>query len=213
MTTGAIHPAIQWRERFTQGAKVQAWIIIEAEAWAQLQVAGELVCPESFAAPGEEFQTAYSWMRQQMTAAGVLPPGEGLSPWWVWVQRAGGHSAPYLEDLAGVRAPVVLELALPASDLVLSCFDAWHAVLNRWFLYQDQAESDEFEALEAAGSPDAESRLRHSWLNVFDLGHLYGDATPLSARSVQGCIWALRLDQVTRVVSHSELETTDDEPD
>lgn len=201
------HPALQWRTQFSRGGRVSAWIVIEAAAWKQLQQAGELNCPAAFATPDEEFVVAYAWMRAEMAAAGVFPPGPGLTPWWVWVQRSPGHPAPYLEDLAGLTDPVVLQLELPAEELVLSCFEAWHAVLNRWYLHTSPADEAAFDAMLQAGDPAAAESLQASWRHVFDLGHLYGVPEAPETRLVQGCIWQLRLEQVSRVVTAQEMDS------
>lgn len=196
----------KWFDAFSQQGKVQAWILIEAPAWEQLETQGTLTCPSRFATSEEEYVAAYAWMRSEMASAGVPPPTEDLTPWWVWVQRDPGHRAPYLEDLQGMITPVVLELQLPASELVQSCFDAWHAVLNRWPLYDSPAAESAIDALLQAGGPEAEEALQTSWQQIFDLGQFYGEQAGPETRSVQACTWILRLKNVVRVVPTSELD-------
>lgn len=197
----------KWLDAFAHQGKVQAWILIEAPAWEQLQLLGTITCPARFASPDEEDAAAYAWMRNEMAAAGVPPPAEGLTPWWVWVQRDPGHRAPYLEDLQGISNPVVLELQLPATELVQSCFDAWHAVLSPSPLYDSPAAEAAIEAKLQAGGPAAEEALRTSWQQVFDLGQIFGEDAGPETRSVQACTWILRLANVVRVVPVSELDS------
>lgn len=201
------HPAHQWTSHFTENGTVAAWIIVEASAWTMLQQAGQITCPAIYAPRDDEFIAAYRWMKSEMAKAGLPSPSPDLTPWWVWVQREPGHRQPYLEDLQGTADPVVLELQLPASELVMSCFDAWHAVLNRWPLYNSPEAEADIEARIRAGGPEAEPALQESWLQVFDLAQLYGDPLGPDARTVQACIWHLRLEHVTRVMPAAELDS------
>lgn len=186
---------------------MHAWILIEAPAWEQLKLLGSITCPDHFASSNEDYAEAYAWMRSEMAAAGLPAPSTGLTPWWVWVQRDPGHRAPYLEDLQGITSPVVLELQLQATLLIQSCFDAWHAVLNRFPLYDSPAAETTIEAKLRVGGAEAEIALRESWQQVFDLGQIYGVVAGPETRSVQACTWTLRLENVVRVVPISELDS------
>lgn len=43
-----------------------AWIVIEAAAWTELQLAGQITCPASYAPQVEEFVEAYVWLKVEM---------------------------------------------------------------------------------------------------------------------------------------------------
>ena len=207
LNAGHTHPGRRWAKHFAQARSVPAWIVIEAAAWTELQLAGQITCPASYAPQVEEFVEAYAWLKAEMAEAGIPAPDPGLTPWWVWVQREPGHPQPFLDDLQGMGNPVVLELRLPPGELILSCFDAWHAVLNRWTLYDSPEAEAAIEVKIRAGGPEAESALVASWMQVFDLAQLYGDPLGPDKRCVQGCIWQIRLEYVTRVVSTAELDS------
>jgi hypothetical protein len=192
----------QWSTALSEDGHIQAWIILQRGAWDLLQAEKVITCPQSFAAADENFTPAYAWLRRKMECAGLKAPSHGLTPWWCWVQREGDHPMPFSEDIAGLHSPVVLELSLPADLVAISCFDAWHWVLNRWYLH-DSAEDEQAFAESQTGAGDEQETLRRkeaSWDRVFDLTQMLGTPTLLSERSLQGCFWQLNLEHVVRVV-------------
>ena len=88
----------------------------------------------------KEFRPAYRWMRRQM--AERLGDCRGQYPVWAWLQpkpdlRRGGHLP---QGMIGVR----LEFIVPAQEVLLSDFSAWHMVLNDGYLALSEGESDAF---------------------------------------------------------------------
>jgi hypothetical protein len=202
-----------WSTALSNDGHVQAWIILQRGAWDLLQSEKVITCPQSFAAADENFVLAYDWLRRTMESSGFASPGHDLTPWWCWVQREGDHPMPFREDIAGLIAPVVLELSLPAHWVAISCFDAWHWVLNDCYLYRSAEDEQEFEATLDRGAEAAEIRKRKetSWNQVFDLGQMFGTPTTLAERSLQGCFWQLRLEHVVRVVEALDAYPEDDD--
>ncbi len=184
------------------------WTIQDMAAWERLQQHGLL------RGDGRRVQVyyryAYRWMAEQMRLR--LPPPHARVPLWGWYRwrgirqcrpdlRASGH---LVKGVPGVR----IELELPEDRALLSDFDAWHCVLNRYFLSLREQEEEAFaEELERAevqpGWPYAEpfhSKVVSSWERIFDLKA--GDPEwwgPVSERSVQATFWELPLSQVRRV--------------
>ena len=110
---------------------------------------------------------------------------------------------------SGLLAPktlgVLLEIDLPQSDVLLSDFQKWHAVLNRSYLPQTMAEVLRFEnQLARAGIPDEwpypepfHSQLTDSWQRVFDLEAEASDCWGgIEEREIQAVFWQLDLDNV-----------------
>lgn len=153
-------------------------------------------------------------MAEQLTQRVGLPPQGCRYPLWAWARyngirhprpdlRASGHCRP------GTQA-TMLELELPAHQVLLSDFQKWHAVLNRSYLADSEDELEDFEeALQSAGVPDTwpypepfATRVVRSWERVFDIEGgevaLWG---PVEERQVQAAFWELHLERVRRVFS------------
>ena len=122
---------------------------MERVVWQRLQATGTLTCSRDKADSDPLFQQAYAWMRGAMAGAGIEAPAPGLSPRWSWIRREPERGMPHAEDLEGLDDPVVLQLAVPAGDLVPSCFDLWHYVLNRWYVADSEEDALDFEGLQA----------------------------------------------------------------
>jgi len=75
--------------------------------------------------------------------------------------------------------------------VLLSDFDLWHYVLNRWYLPQTPSEAkDELEDAARLRT----RRLTRSWRRIFDLDfYLEGVSVPRSERSIQATVWQVPL--------------------
>lgn len=184
---------------------------MERSTWQLLKAQGVLTCPISRAIDDPTFQDAYAWIKDSMTSAGIRAPASDLSPWWCWVRREQSHPEPYIEDVEGLLDPVVLKLSLPSEQIVLSCFDLWHFVLNKWYVWASELDEQEFDrAMKNAeeGSVAAlqlQRRMEESWSAIFELDQTAVDMGPFEAKSIQGCFWTLRLADVTAVIERHAL--------
>jgi hypothetical protein len=96
---------------------------------------------------------AYRWMVGAMERRGVVTGGR--PPVWAWHsfdpprrRRPDLRCSGLLpRGTRGVRVGV----EAPDSLVVLSGFDAWHAVLNGWYLSWSEAEDDRIERLKRRG--------------------------------------------------------------
>jgi hypothetical protein len=90
----------------------------------------------------------------------------------VLIRRDEGHAEPYIEDVEELDDPVVLKLSLPSSLIVLSCFDLWHFALNRWYVWDSEADQVAFEHAwevaqeEAIYLPSLEKKMLKSWSSI-----------------------------------------------
>ncbi|EFW80201.1 DUF3841 domain-containing protein [Pseudomonas savastanoi] len=186
---------------------------MERSAWHRLGNEGSLICRSEHVSDDPIFQNAYAWMKSSMIQAGLPAPAADASPWWCWVRRDENHPGPYTEDYAGPDDPVVLQLSIPSHLVVLSCFDLWHFVLNRW--YVGASEADEHEFVLAWGnskedmntSPALEERLQNSWSAIFELDQNKVDMGRFEAKSIQGCFWILQCDHVVGVMESAKLDS------
>ncbi len=101
---------------------------------------------------------------------------------------------------------MVLQLAVPSEQVVLSCFDLWHFVLNNWYVWSSELDEQDFDRAKEdveEGSDAAQvlqQRMQKSWSAVFELNQSAVDMGPFEAKSIQGCFWTLRLADVTAVI-------------
>lgn len=205
----------KWQAAFSIEGRVTCWTLLERSVWQRLQAAGLLTCPLSQASDDPMFQGAYAWMKDAMTHAGIVAPAPDLSPWWCWVRRRSNHPWPYIEDAEGLHDPVVLQLAIPFGHVVLSCFDLWHFVLNQWYVPASELDGQDFDrAREGAREGSAvalqlQQRMRNSWSGIFTLDQRAVDLGPFESKSIQGCFWTLRLDDVMAVIEPVTLTSYD----
>lgn len=205
----------KWQLEFSKNGRIQCWTLMERSTWQLLETEGELTCPVGEANDDPIFQDAYAWMKDSMAGAGILAPEPGLSPWWCWVRSGENHPEPYIEDAEGLDDPVVLELSVPCEQIVLSCFDLWHFVLNKCYVWTSELDEQDFgRAQEIAeegshASLQLQQRMQKSWSAVFDLDQCAVDMGPFEAKSIQGCFWTLRLADVTAVIERAALTSHD----
>lgn len=199
----------KWQNHFAVANRVECWTVLERTTWRLLEANGTLTCPIAKADSDPMFQEAYAWMAASMIEAGISAPERNLSPWWCWINRDPGNPEPYAEDLEGLDDPVVLQLSIPAFEVALSCFDLWHFVLNRSYVYSSEQDELEFDGAQAtaANKPLLEARIRASWAAVFDLAQTSVDMGPLESKSIQGCFWVLRRDNVTAILERAALNS------
>lgn len=201
----------KWQANLAVAGHIHCWTILERTTWQLLDAEGILSCPIDRADDDPIFLQAYEWMKHAMIGAGICPPAQGLSPWWCWIRREGDSQMPYVEDLEGLNDPVVLQMSIPAQDVVPSCFDLWHFVLNRWYVYDsDEDELDFDRALAAAGAGYSantylQARLQASWTAVFDLDRSCPDMGFFETKSFQGCFWTLKREYVKAILEKDAL--------
>lgn len=141
------------------------------------------------------YRQAYDYMAQQMQER--LPAASGSYPWWAWARpptrrKDGGP------DMRSYRnyAPVLMELEIDESRVLLSDHEGWHYVLNNWSLQTHELESID---------------TRESWSRIFDvtkdgLRTITSDPDWLSAQdlAIQACFWELRGSDVLSIKRYKE---------
>lgn len=182
------------------------WTIQPADVHAALQERKTLhVDPALWSDTDSIWEDPYRWMMEQM--ARRVPGYQGRHPWWAWHTYIIDCARPDLRSLRHwCRGPsVMLTLDVPDQEVLLSNFDAWHAVLNGTPITDTEAAYD---ALVQAiwerrkkGLPmeeEIERHLRQSWEHIFDLDGLK-EHWMWPTFSVQACFETLRLTDVKRV--------------
>lgn len=151
----------------------------------------------------EEFRHAYDWMHVQMERR--IPGYQGHYPWWGWHSprpdlRRSGHLP---RGSRGVR----LELELDPHEVLLSDFDAWHAVLNQGYLALSEEEDEAWYRQFEAAVPERwawplpepwRSAILFSWERIFDLKVLAASEYWRGEHYIQATFEALRLADVRK---------------
>lgn len=206
----------RWQNHFADNGLIRCWIIVPKAVVEALEATEALTCPINLADDDPQFVAAYDWLRDVMNQSSFPQPDAGITPWWCWVQRDYEQCMPYADDLDAMPPEsCVLEMQIPQSELLLSCFDQWHMVLNFAYIQNSPEDNADFDAqVQAQGatlfqSPCPESlqvRLEQSWLQIFELDKLFGELdVNIDKRSVQGCFWTLHKHYITRIVQAGEL--------
>lgn len=190
---------------------MKLWSIQPERVWNTLEKKGRYRVYRNYVdkAWWKDFGFAYEWMIEQMQKRVGPPPAKRLLPVWAWKHWRGNEKLSDRPDLRSYRdlvgKHVRLEFAVPAEQVLLSGFDAWHFVLNRWFLSDDEKEYEEFNA-KLKKHPKRplprtlDKAIRESWQRVFDLegGDPKWCCKP-EERAVQACVWEIRMADVTDV--------------
>ena len=137
-------------------------------------------------------------MQSEMGRRVGAPPSGVRYPIWAWLQyenvrkfrpdlRRAGH-------LPAGSQGVLVEFHAAEEDVLLSDFDLWHYVLNRWYLPR---QSSEVIGVESTPYVTSERRLTRSWEAIFDLHwHLEDVTAPRQERSIQATLWQVPLNSV-----------------
>jgi hypothetical protein len=203
----------KWQSMLAVSGHIECWTVMERSTWQLLTTNAALTCPLDEACDDPIFQRAYEWMRTAMTEAGLPAPASKLTPWWCWVRRESDHAKPFIEDVEQIDDPVVLQLSIPATAIALSCFDLWHFVLNRSYVYASEEDGADFDSALKVIEPNSdnaallEERLQKSWLTIFQLDQSQVDMGPFLSRSIQGCFWVLKQSYVTAVLGREDLDS------
>jgi hypothetical protein len=184
------------------------WTIQPVEWYEDLQRNGYVYCKEKLSEnlEDEPFVNAYNWLIKEMYKRGINNPNPCLIkyPLWAWHTYDWKHKKPDLRnsgfDRRG-RKCVCLEIDIPDNQVLLSDYNAWHGVLNRWYL-DDSNNEEEWEEIQNRFDklPCAKRNklMENSWQKVFDITPYESDWKSRGGY-VQATFWFLRIDQVRKV--------------
>ena len=162
---------------------MRIWSIQESRAWREMQKYGIL---RGKVRRLDRFnRDAYKWISGQMVKRGFA--SKNHPPIWAWISpKPDLRESAHLErGKRGVR----LELEIDPIRVLASDFDAWHCVLNRWYLALSWREDSVFErkCRQSTGKKlpswkdlhsGLKTAIRHSWERIFDIERL-----------TKSCLW------------------------
>ena len=178
---------------------MRVWTIQPVDVMEEINRKGFYVCNPDKAMyisdPEVSFKDSYDWLVKEMyKRVGSAPSGVSY-PVWAWYSRDWKHKKPDLRnagyDTPGTRC-VCIELEIPDNEVLLSDYDLWHYVLNKWWIDDSTCEEDSL-------SVDYREKLKvDSWSKIFDL-------TPVNTkwmckgRYIQATFWVLRKENIVDV--------------
>ena len=158
---------------------------------------------------------AYDWLNEHLNNKATRPNGVSY-PVWAWHTYANKHEMPPLEygghGLDGEEM-VCLELDIPDELVLLSDFDAWHGVLNKWWLDDSLSEAeweknhDWYDNLPWA---DQERLAKESWVKIFNI-EPFANEWMRRGHYVQAVFWELKKEYLVREPEFFIARDLDDE--
>jgi len=181
------------------------WTIQTEKAWQVLQDKGILRTKSKFVEHdritdnGYSTRKAYQWLSSEMFHRIGPAPANIKYPLWAWYQWNWDKNIPDLRShhlLKGEKG-VRIKFEVDDDKVLLSDFDAWHFVLNYWYLPSSKKDGDSFDAeLKQKPLLCFHDRIKKSWKKIFENGELRYVSGPRRKRSIQATMWELRRDQV-----------------
>lgn len=170
--------------------------------WDELKHGRTIHGPPLAAQDPDCFAPAYTWMSRQMRYLDDAPADDVCGPMWAWPKKVDLRQRMFRAWSKDQRL-VLLRLSVDNSRVLLSDYDAWHYVLNYWYLGSESA-SERFDSRCArlAGTsvyktkplPHArlDSLVRRSWQRIFDPVGLSRRLQDTHETVMQATLWSIR---------------------
>lgn len=150
------------------------WTIQPVEVYNQILEKGYFVCDGRKI--DKWFRKKYKWLSNEMKEKIGKPPKGVTYPVWAWHTRNFKNKRPDLRSSEygnkGTKS-VCIELEIPDNQVLLSDFDAWHFVLNNWYLNTDCWDEETFdkdeEWLNSLSEEQRNIEIEKSWQGIYNL--------------------------------------------
>lgn len=179
------------------------WTIQPIEVYNYLLEKGTYTCDGRKVDPF--FRERYKWLCKEMRKKIGKPPKNVNFPIWAWHTRDFKHKKPDLRNndygQKGEKLACI-EIEIPDNEVLLSDFDAWHFVLNKWYLNTDCWDKETFdkdhEWLDSLTQSERNKVIEESWQGVFNLDP---KETSWCARGkwIQATFWELKKENIKKV--------------
>lgn len=180
---------------------MKLWTIQPVEVYGEILEKGYYICDQSKAENAKDFADSYKWMVRQMDKRGISHPDNATSPVWAWhTYNWRQHQPDLREGGHGCRGEksVCLELEVPDEEVLLSDFDEWCIVLNKWYI-DDSTNEEEYDEFfeEFDKLPPKEQKIlkEASWEKVFDLTEMNTEWRT-RGRWIQATFWILKKEYI-----------------
>lgn len=187
------------------------WTILPESTWLEFQKR-KILIPE-IKHVEQEFLEGYNWMKLWMNKLIGQPRIRMGYPCWSWYQyldsrrrRPDLRSSGFLpKNTIGYR----VELNKSNKEILLSDFELWHYVLNKWYLPESEEDAMRFETENQSkyGDIDSQSlfnleksKIVKSWERIFDMNFCAENISmPFEEKSIQATFWELKFEEIVNV--------------
>lgn len=198
---------------------MRLWSIQTEEVYNKLMQNGEVIAQINKSDTLEygkcqEFTDAYKWLIDQMEKRGIRKPNGYETPWWAWYKINGENKL--TSEIEYLCTPdmkfKLLELEVPDKDVLLSDYNKWHYVINKWWLDDSTCEKEWDENMDWFDTlPYCERYkvMECSWQKIFNIEKkTVGDNWDTNGLYVQAVFWRLKKEYVKNVtdIIGKELE-------
>ena len=185
---------------------MKLWTMQPVEVYEILMKDGVFVCDET-KIPEPSFKESYDWLNKHLEKKDAKPSSVKY-PIWAWFRFDNKEKKPDLRHACyGNRGEkmVCLELEIPDEKVLLSDFDLWHFVLNKWWLYDcfypDYGEDDYEKSQQWFKTLDSDKQnleKEKSWERIFDIVPFENDWIS-KGTYVQAIFWELKKENVKKI--------------
>ena len=151
------------------------------------------------------FRNRYVWLCKEMREKIGKPPRNVTYPVWAWHTRNFERKKPDLRCMGyGRRGEkmVCMEIEIPDEQVLLSDFDAWHFVLNKWYLNTDCWDEETFDKdhkwLDSLSHQEREKVIEESWQGIYNLDPKENDWCA-RGKWIQATFWMLKKEYIKKV--------------
>ena len=184
---------------------MKLWTIQPVDVYNNIMSSGKYFCDPNRSSLLEDdlFRNAYSWLVKEMEKRIGDKPEYVKFPVWAWHTWEWKHKKPDLRSFVGKKGPkmVCIELEIPDNEVVLSDFDSWHYVLNKWhFGYEtsDEELAEKYAWLDSLSNEEREQEIKKSWQNVFNIEKI-NTYWIIQGQFVQATFWEIKKEQVRKI--------------
>ena len=192
---------------------MRLWTIQPISVIDILEKTGEYTCEKSLSINYEDFRDAYEWLVKQMDKKNIVHP-DGLElPLWAWHTYDGIQQQPNVEEVKGPGKCVCIEFEIPDNKVCLTDYNAWHYVLNRWWL-DDSTNEEEWdknhEWFDNLNFKTQDKIMKESWKKIFDITFIDTDWS-CNGKYVQATFWKLEKSMIKSVKYFEVNEVENDD--
>ena len=161
---------------------------------------GVFTCDELLSVNYEDFKDSYLWLVEQMDKK--IKHIDNLKlPLWAWHTYNWKNSLEDFDFSDVKEDSVCIEFEINENEVVLSDFDAWHFVLNKWW-FDDSYSEEEWislnENFDKLPIEEQNKLKKESWIKIFDVSK-YQNEWFTRGRYIQATFWELRKDMIRNI--------------
>ena len=179
------------------------WTVQPVEVYEKILKTGRYVCDGR--KTDKFFRDRYKCRSKVCPWWGRGPPKNVTYPVWAWHTRDFKRKKPdlrYSEYGRHGDKMVCLTIEVPDKDVLLTDFDAWHFVLNKWYLntdcWDEETYDKDHEWLDSLSQEERDRVIEESWKGIYNLDP---KETDWCARGkwIQATFWELKKEYIKKV--------------